>query len=90
MLVLSGEEFLSKDDGARESYPLSGVDGGLADGLRQMGLAGAARPQEDDVLPGSHELSRSQMDDLLLGDRWHEREVELLEGLALREAGLRE
>jgi hypothetical protein len=51
-----------------------------------MRLAGAGRPEQDDVLLGVQEVELAEVLDDLALDRALEGEVELLERLALREA----
>ena len=51
-----------------------------------MGLAGAGRAEQDDVLAAREEVELAEMQHGVLGDRRLEGEVELLDRLARREA----
>ena len=54
--------------------------------IAEVRLAGAGRAEQDDVLLAGEEVELAQVQDLVLGDRVLEGEVELLERLARREA----
>jgi hypothetical protein len=54
---------------------------------REMGLAGAGRPEEDHVVAGGGEVQGAQVGDDLAFERTGVVEVELLQALAGREAG---
>ena len=69
-----------------ERDPLAGEAGADRDGDREVGLAGAGRAQEDDVLARVQEVELAQVLDDLALDAALEGEVELLERLARREA----
>jgi hypothetical protein len=53
-----------------------------------MGLAGAGRAEEDEVVPGGDEVELAEVEDERLLQRALEGEVELLERLPRREARL--
>ena len=63
---------------------LAGADG-QADG--EVGLAGAGRTQEDDVVAGGDEVQGAEVGDQVALEGALVVKVELLEGLAGREAG---
>ena len=73
--------------GGRERDALAGQAGPDAERDRQVGLAGAGRAEQDDVLPAVQEVELAEVLDHLLLDRALEGEVELLERLSGREAG---
>ena len=63
------------------------LDGGHAQGDRQMGLADARRAQEQDVLAVGDEAQGGQLADLALADGGLKGKVELVQGLDEREVG---
>ena len=67
-------------------HPLAGEAGPDAEGDRQVGLAGPRRAEQDDVLAAVQEVELAEVLDHLLLHRALEGEVELLQGLARREA----
>jgi len=73
--------------GGGEGDPLAGQAGPDRDRDRQVCLAGAGRPEQDDVVAGVQEVELAEVLDHLPLDRALEGEVELLERLAGREAG---
>jgi len=64
------------------------LDGLVADGLGQVGLAEAGRPEKKDVGGLGDELASGQLEDLLLRDLGVEAPVEVLEGLEAHELGV--
>src|SRR5439155_6156644 len=74
--------------GGRERDPLAGEAGADAECDRQMGLAGAGRTEEDDVVFGGEEVELAEVQDERLLHRALEAEVELLQRLAGGEARL--
>ena len=69
-----------------ERDALAGEAGADRDGDREVGLAGAGRAEQDDVLAGVQEVELAEVLDDLALDRALEGEVELLERLAGGEA----
>jgi hypothetical protein len=69
-----------------ERDALAGQAGADRDGDRQVGLAGAGRAEQDDVLARVQEVELAEMLDDLALDAALEGEVKLLERLARREA----
>jgi hypothetical protein len=65
-----------------EDHALAGEARADRERDRQMGLAGAGRSEQDDVLPCVEEVELAEVLDHLLFDRALEGEVELLERLA--------
>ena len=66
---------------------LSGEAGADPKGCGDVGLAGAGRAEQDHVLASVQEVQLAEVLDHRLLDAALEGEVELLEGLARREAG---
>ena len=57
------------------------LDGLVADGLGQVGLAGAGRPDEEHVVFGADKVAGRQLVDRLAGDRGIEAPIKLVQGL---------
>src|SRR5439155_13265976 len=66
---------------------LAGQAGADRERDREVGLAGAGRAEQQNVFAGVEEVELAEVLDHRLFDRALEAEVELLEGLAGREAG---
>src|SRR5512144_802547 len=72
----------------REPHAMAGKAGADTERDRQVRLAGARRAQRDDALLGVQEVELPEVLDHLLAHGALEAEVELLQGLARREARL--
>jgi hypothetical protein len=70
-----------------ERDAVAGEAGADGDRDREMTLAGSGRAEQDDVLAAGEEVELAEMQDRVAADRGLEGEVELLQGLARREAG---
>lgn len=90
MLGLRPAQVLDQVVRAHEVDAVPGFDGGQAEGDRQVGLADARRPEQDDVGRLGDERQRRQLPHLPLVQRRLEGEVELVEGALegqVRQAG---
>jgi len=74
------------EDGAIEDGSAL-LDGGVADRLGEMGLAGAWRAHEEDIAGVVEELAGGQLEELLARQGSIELPIELIEGLEVAEAG---
>ena len=74
-------------DGGREQDPVPGLAGADRDPGGEVGLAGAGRSEEDDVLLGGDEVQGAQVRDEVAAQAAGVVEVELLQGLSGREPG---
>ncbi len=73
--------------GGLEGDAVAGQAGADCDGDREVGLAGAGRSEQDDVLATVQEVELAEVQDRFAAQAALEGEVELLEGLAGGEAG---
>ena len=75
-------EFLEQDVGLAVEDAVALADGGEADGLSEMTLAGAGRAEEESVLTPIDELAGGELEDEAAIHLLVEVEVEGVEGLA--------
>ena len=85
--VVGGGEPVDPFGGGGEGDAVAGLAGADRQADREVGLAGAGRTQEHDVVAGGDEIEGAEVGDDVAFEGALVVEVELLEGLAGREAG---
>jgi hypothetical protein len=87
LLVARLDEFVDQGGGGGEADPEALLAGGEDEAERDVGLAGAAGPERDEVLAARDVLAAGELEDQGLVERGDGLEVEAIQALASGEAG---